>query len=151
MKGFGRQRWVGSWVGVLGALLAGAGFAPSAAQASCGDYVLVGKHTPEATTNHSLPARHGALPTTPQPLSHPTGGRMPCSGPECSGGPAVPPLAPAPDAPQGSEQWGDCGTFSPGTPLLSFAYLTESDSLRPVHRPSALYHPPRHTPAPTSR
>jgi hypothetical protein len=127
----------------LARLLAGVGLpvlavvlaAPSAARASCGDYVVLGP-----TGDH-----HAAA--DPSPMSHPAhhdpaGMPRPCHGPHCSRGGTplpVPVLAP----PVTAEEWGYLPPLVTPAGGSRPASLFDDTNPRPVRRPSSVYHPPR--------
>ena len=94
------------------ALLASAVLAPSRAEASCGDYVMVGgqhEHSDMAGDSHN--AGHDMHdPATPR-----------CHGPSCSNR-SIPPLAPAPKIEVAVERWAVPG-------VAGFPLLPESDLL----------------------
>jgi hypothetical protein len=113
---------------VLLALLAGALLAPSAARASCGDYVLIGDR-PAGAAHHA--------PTNPG--DHPA----PCSGPFCSRHPVQPPLLPVAPVSERVDQWGCVGALG-GVPDEPFLGRVSGDpGERPVRQGRAIYHPPR--------
>jgi hypothetical protein len=88
-------------------LLGSALLAPSAAHASCGDYVMIGSHH---SAHHSGPASSGHTGSTGQ-----TGEQAPvplCHGPRCSNN-SLPPAAPAPRIEMTVERW----AVSSGTTL----------------------------------
>lgn len=123
--------------GVLAALLAGWLLAPSAARATCGDYVVVGgQHgRMEDSASHRPVDRTASMPAED---SH-----RPCSGPRCSRGPVPLPLTPLTLPPLTTDLWGclpPC--FRPSEPDLG-ARLRHAPSLVPVPRASSVYHPPR--------
>src|SRR5206468_3555730 len=100
------ERWVWWTAGVV-ALLAGWLLIPSAVRASCGHYVVY-KSQPAgeaAEANPQVPP--AGLPSVPQP----------CTGPNCSRAPIVPPSAPLPTPPDNGEQWG-CLTLLSATVQL---------------------------------
>ena len=76
-------------------LLASIVYAPSQAEASCGDYVMIGgKHVPaghSGSMQHDMPGDHDS-------------GKPRCHGPSCSNG-SFPPAAPAPRIEVTVEQW----------------------------------------------
>ncbi|MBN9521060.1 hypothetical protein J0H58_21505 [bacterium] len=102
--------------------------APSAAQAGCGDYVVI------RDANGDVPA------TAPD-----HGDPVPCHGPNCTGSPTRDPLAPAaPPAPHTGVK--ECvtpggGTADPGAARPAFPIPT-SDAC-PSGPASAIFHPPR--------
>ena len=97
-------------------LLASIVFAPSKAEASCGDYVMIGGshgHTAHSgaahsgTVGHDMPGSHD--PAQPR-----------CHGPSCSNG-SFPPAAPAPRLVVTVEQWAiPDGSADCQTPQSSF-------------------------------
>jgi hypothetical protein len=133
MQSLGRRRPAWRRLGWALALLAGVLAAPTAARASCGDYVRIGDPTEKPT---AMPPH--AAPESGNPPGH--GG--PCHGPGCNRHPVAPP---APTAPISSpaEEWGwvsrtvDCPPRTPETALRDEA------ASPPVRRPSPVYHPPR--------
>jgi hypothetical protein len=120
-------------VPALAALLGGAFLAPSPVRAECGDYVMFG---PGAAAH-----RGGQAPTPHEPVA-PGGKHAPCSGPMCSRGPMAPPPAPA-SAPVRAGEWAHLVSLPPDVDAGAMSLLTQSSNSRPVHRPSAVYHPPR--------
>jgi hypothetical protein len=90
------------------ALLASAVLSPSRAEASCGDYVMVGGHHAGSGMQGHSDDRHD--PAAPR-----------CHGPSCSNN-SIPPLAPAPKIEVTVERWA-----IPGETGLSL--LPESDFL----------------------
>lgn len=112
-------RW---WHAALVAVVA-AGASPSAAQAGCGDYVVV-RDVPAAAPDH--------------------GDSPPCHGPNCHGSPTRDPLPPvAPPAPHAGAK--ECvspgGTADPGHSPPAFPIPT-SDACH-SGAASAVFHPPR--------
>lgn len=114
----------GGWRAAVVAAVAACA-APAAAQAGCGDYVVVRDAT-------------GA------PVAAPDHDPMPCHGPNCTGSPARDPLAPAaPPAPHAGAK--ECvalgGAADPGDARSAFPIPT-SDAC-PQGRAAAIFHPPR--------
>jgi hypothetical protein len=98
-----------AWRGVAAAacvLLASFVFAPSRAEASCGDYVMVG-----GQHGHDAPSARAGMAHHDMPDSHDPA-KPRCHGPSCSNG-SFPPAAPAPRVEATAEQW----AFSSGSPL----------------------------------
>jgi hypothetical protein len=128
-----------------GRLLAGAGLpllaavlaAPSAARATCGDYVVLGSKS--FLTGHVAMAaggeRNGSLPSNPGP--------RPCSGPMCNGGMPLPAPAPVSMPPSQTEE-GIClsGSFLPADPRLT-GVLGEKPRACSEGHGLSVYHPPR--------
>ena len=113
-----------------------------AAQAGCGDYVMIGghsaQHTQAASANDHDDGSASQSDTTNAPAHH---GR--CSGPQCSGG-APRPVAPLP-APVKivTTDWGMlAASFAPAPLELRFAQF-EDDRARPLKGASTIYRPPR--------
>jgi len=61
--------------------VAGWQFAPAAVQASCGEYVVMGRHASIPAGNHFGVEPQANLPGTP---------KVPCHGPSCGKGPVLP-------------------------------------------------------------
>ncbi len=107
-------------------LLGSALLAPSAAHASCGDYVMIGSHH---SAHHSGPAANGHPEST-----SPAGEEAPvsrCHGPYCSNN-SIPPAAPAPRIEMTVERWAVSGgtslTILPDCePLLAEAHVVTCD------------------------
>jgi len=129
---------------MFSAFLAGFVFAPSAAHAECGDYVMMGG---KAAHDGGAKASHGAAATTTEfgraaPI--PQDKHAPCSGPKCSRrAPAEP--VPAPPAPvrNGTENWGYATAGQDLSDADSGRLVYEFKTAHPLHRVSAIYHPPR--------
>jgi hypothetical protein len=123
--------------------LVSAAFAPGSAEASCSQYVQ---------TNSDLPAyelslvqfdiagsRNGATeastPSGPQR-------RRPCSGALCSGQPASA-SPPAPINVPRANQWAIFATPTPAAVSDPVFSPGDENELRPSHRSTSVYHPPR--------
>jgi hypothetical protein len=133
-------RWDRQGAGVLPALLAALLFAPSAARASCGDYVIggTGDAAQVASPSLSSEARPGAPRAPAVPVQH-----GPCHGPFCSSNPLPAPLAPVPPAPVHGDQWA-CAPALLAVPTPEAAGpAPREESLRAVRHSAAIYHPPR--------
>lgn len=101
--------------------------APGTAQASCGSYVISGKQPGVGQV----------------PLADHSGQPRPCSGPNCSNRPFIPPLTAVPSVRMpGNEASG----------IAAFAILAETSSAplaesrspqHPLPHPRAIFHPPR--------
>jgi hypothetical protein len=129
----------GWWLptGVVLSLLVNAVFAPAAARASCGDYLIPSHHT-SGQAEASLMGLAGKIAPAGQPMhSH-----APCSGPNCSRRPVLP-LVPVAPLGVSAPQWA-CSTARP-----DFLVLEGSSFFRdgPVPSPSShddsIFHPPR--------
>jgi hypothetical protein len=116
------------------AIVAAVAFAPSRAQATCGDYVHIGP--PPQAADVGSPGE-----TTPTPDAP----RQPCHGPGCSGHPGPPtvPLSAPVSFESQAKQWaarvhgeGDSG----GPPGRS---LADPSDCSPVHMSRSIFHPPR--------
>jgi hypothetical protein len=93
------------------ALLASAILSPSRADASCGDYVMVGGHHADSSMHGHANDMHGSHdPAAPR-----------CHGPSCSNN-SIPPLAPAPKIEVTVERWAIPGE-------IGLSLLPESDFL----------------------
>jgi hypothetical protein len=91
-------------------LLASAFLAPKSAQASCGDYVMIG--------GHHAAHRSGAAPAGHADTGGQTGEKSPvprCHGPMCSND-SLPPAAPAPRTEMTVERW--AVSLGTGLPIL---------------------------------
>ncbi len=129
-------RFDGRRVRRLASLLVAFGLAaaawPSAARASCGDYVTYGGHA-----HATMPGDAHPSPTTP---AEP---RQPCRGPHCSRIPVAPAPAPAVPVTLGGDEWA-CSLPPPLTPENESARLSLSGApARGVARASDVFHPPR--------
>jgi hypothetical protein len=110
------------------ALGVSAGVAPSAARASCGDYVRVGE-TPSENARPE-PARPGPKPAP-----------LPCSGPNCSRGETPPPVLPVTAPPASEWAYASSATVLERDEEDAFR---QADPDRPVSGESrSVYHPPR--------
>jgi hypothetical protein len=134
------RRSVRAWAGASFALLACVLLAPSKSQAGCSHGVIVGSGQ-KGLDPLLDPLILGQPAAEPSPGSVPTDPR-PCSGPSCSGRPAVPP-APAAAVVRFVEPWACLAVFPPLAEPGPGRYATGSDTLRPIHSPSAIFHPPR--------
>jgi hypothetical protein len=85
-------------------LLGSAIVAPSAAHASCGDYVMIGSHD---SAHHSGPAANGHTDSAGKPAEQ----TPRCYGPHCSNN-SLPPAAPAPRIEMTVERWAVWGDTS---------------------------------------
>jgi hypothetical protein len=113
-------------------VVAGAMVAPSSGRAACGHYVISGARLDEQRKRSQLQT----------PTSHQPAAPMPCQGPGCSQGRALPVLPSLP-APVEAEEWA-----CPLLPLLILAEPTarrerEADALRPQRLARDLDPPPR--------
>jgi hypothetical protein len=122
-------------------LVAAACASPGRASAECGDHVII-LNGPAAANAKATPTPANPIPT---PDTQPAAPRPPCHGPNCSGSPAPKaPLAPitAPTSQfkeQAGQVVGDCDEG--GDQGARFG--RDSDSPRPIRRPSSVFHPPR--------
>lgn len=115
------------------ALLAGVLFAPTPAQAGCGDYVHIAART-------AAPAAE--RPAVPQPGPAPADSPIPCNGPHCSQG-RLPPPAPPVATPALADQWAYAtGEVVPPSDAAAAGRRDEPPA-RPRHQPRSIYHPPR--------
>jgi hypothetical protein len=120
-----------------------AAVAPGSAEASCSHYVQANSDLP--TYELSLVqfdiagSRNGATeastPTAPQR-------RRPCSGALCSGQPASPSSPAQIDVPRAS-QWAIIATPTPAAVSDPVVSSGDENELRPSHRSTSVYHPPR--------
>jgi hypothetical protein len=125
-------RFVGWVLPILAALFC----APSVARAGCGDYVV----TRGTQLDQAMPSEHQPA-NVPSPL--PAGPNRPCHGPNCSGGPVVPPLSvPVVVAPAPTE-WGCLAGLLAFVPSGQGAFLPDLASLAPVSFATSVFHPPR--------
>jgi hypothetical protein len=141
MSTYVRQRWALQRAGVLSALLAAVLLAPSAARASCGEYVVLGPgmaHVgPASRVGESVPP--GPQAPAGLPMKH-----GPCHGSGCSRGPLLPEsLTPVPPAPCGGERWGCVSELLTAAETPVAGSTPEDGSTRAVRRGAAVYHPPR--------
>src|SRR5437016_4351372 len=89
----GRTLWRTGWAVPLLIVL---WCAPSVARASCGDYVVTRSAHAAPMTEHA-PDRPAPVPADPH---------KPCSGPNCSRAPVVPPLTPTTVTSPNLQEWG---------------------------------------------
>jgi hypothetical protein len=83
------------------ALLAAVALAPSRAEASCGDYVMIGSRH----ARHSLPVAAGRTHDADDAAGQTPGRQVPhCHRPMCSNG-SIPPAAPSPGIEMTIERW----------------------------------------------
>jgi hypothetical protein len=117
-------------------------FTPGQAVAECGDYLTIRNASPgsthhSTTTNIDHPIQDDL--GTQSPL------KQPCHGPNCSSSPVreFPPLAPITLASTWVKEVAQ--PFSPLDVEIARAGSFDSDltSLRPIHRASSVFHPPR--------
>jgi hypothetical protein len=118
--------------------------APSAAQAQCGHYVIVGAGSmsdPQAAHVQSLSEDN--FPSGMLSPHVPLSPYKPCSGPGCKQRPQTPPLAPVAPPPVQEQEWGHLAWFSlPPAPGLA-DFLRDISCERPLDRAHTIYHPPR--------
>src|SRR5262245_22754451 len=114
-------------LGTLWVILASS-IAPSAARASCGDYVSIG-HPAAPMSAHaqpmSAPLAHPER-STPEPQQP-----KPCSGPTCSSKPVSVPLVPTPPPVRHLEEWGTTETVASPSPLPTLARWEETSPIHP--------------------
>jgi hypothetical protein len=114
------------------ALSVGCLFAPARADASCGDYVIVGSQS-----------GHSDAPKPNEQSSQDRKQQQPCHGPSCSGVPSSLPLASAPPAPARDKEW---AAVAFPTLLLEprpLDVLAEYTDWHAVRRGNSIFHPPR--------
>lgn len=116
-------------VGLVATILAEGWLTPSAACASCGDYVLIENH------GSSGPARDQTLADTGIP--------KPCHGPHCSQAPRSTPLSNPHRMLPKSDEWGIVTAIlsQPGLPSARLAI--EDISVRAIAFGRGIFHPPR--------
>ncbi len=111
--------------------------APSAARASCGDYVVTRAPHSGDMTAAAHPAADGPLQLSASP-------HKPCHGPNCSGNPTVPqPLSAPTVTPPVPPEWGWLVATPPPAPPGGGTCLAPSASSHPTHLASSIFHPPR--------
>lgn len=133
MKAETRWRLVRSSAAVLLALTAGA-LAPSRASASCGDYVVMGRHV------QVLPP---SAPKSDEPTPPPAQPPAPCTGPSCTTAPASPPITSAPPVNTTALEWA-CAMMRATLPDFGAGNrCCEAPVPRPIRGGSSVYHPPR--------
>ncbi len=120
--------------GVLCALVAGALAFPTAARASCGDYVTV--HPPQQDGSYGE-----SRPSAPAP--HPDRQPKPCSGPSCSGHPLPNPPPPESSPNTFGERWADLASTLPPLECPRAALAPVGRTAGLACPPSDIYHPPR--------
>ena len=111
---------------------------PRSAQASCGDYVQVGSHTPMSQAHEPMSAGGESQNRDAHPI------HRPCSGPRCSENHK--PLTPPPAAPPISveeERWVQFALVDLSAGTASFLLPLELIALHPQHHQRSVYHPPR--------
>jgi hypothetical protein len=127
------------------ALIAGAWFAPSQAQASCGDYVTVGSMPGHDGSSSSMPQSSSSQPQSQKPVDVPEPPRAPCRGPSCSAPPPAQPLSTSTShvAPERSSDLGIVARVAMALAPPPAALQAQERSLHPIYRASDIYHPPR--------
>jgi hypothetical protein len=122
-------------VGTALALLAYGLFAPPAARASCGHYVVIGSQTGRGALPAMQPSHaDDSLPAAPA---------APCSGPRCSGRTPVPLTAPPAPVRTPDQSLADALSCVLLVETGPTGLALEDGSRRPVRRTSTIYHPPR--------
>jgi hypothetical protein len=135
--------WRSVWpsVRVPLALVIGVLTTPSAARATCGDYLMYGGSHPAAASSPSAAtATHEALPRSP---SLPTHGRTPCSGLFCGQGKPLVPATPAPRVTGGGQEWGCTAATDASVAPGAATPFRDVVSALPIRRAGVIYHPPR--------
>jgi hypothetical protein len=126
------------------ALLVGLLTAPSAARATCGNYVVTGHravaHSPE-------PGAASGAPTVSHPFDQPTPMPLPrgspCTGTSCSGGPIPLPADSGSMSQTQDRELGCLACWAGAGADFQRSLVTESSRLSPIRRPLPLYDPPR--------
>jgi hypothetical protein len=149
MKSYTFSIWVRLGTGALAALVVSGLLTPSAARASCGDYLVMkpGSHSAPSQgpgQNQTKPERQES---TSDPVPQPLPPGPSCPGSQCSRENPQPP-APTPPPRLTGEQWAVVLLSMLCDGLESTRYGLHEQRQRPVHHPLAIYHPPR--PAGTS-
>jgi len=135
-----RHVWRGRVVFVVAVSLLGAVLlAPGTAQASCGSYVTV-----------RSPGQNAAQPVAPQtslgqmpPADHSGGKPRPCSGPNCSDRPSIPPLTAVPPVRSSGDQVGGITAFTLAADASSAPLAETLSPPHPRRHPRSIFHPPR--------
>jgi hypothetical protein len=150
MKRYATTSWARFLAAALLAWLGQGTVAPSAARASCGDYVTVSSGEGETTPSHQPPAPTRPCPgnVTPcrehVPAEALPDSQVPCRGPGCSGNPVPPPEPLTTVSPEGGQDHWVClvslPVFLPADPGDP---RTEPGALRPVRHGLSVFHPPR--------
>lgn len=113
-------------------------FAPEIAQASCGSYVTL--HSPAKNVTQTVDPQISFEQTLP---AHDSGRPQPCSGPNCSSRPLIPPL-PAVSSVRITGDEATCISAFTLTAETSSAPLAENLSAPlPLQLPRSIFHPPR--------
>jgi hypothetical protein len=134
-RSIGRRRVV--FVVAL-SLLSAALLAPGTAQASCGSYVTVRSPGMNATQPAVPQTEFGQLP----PVDH-SGKPRPCSGPNCSGRPSIPPLSAVPPVRAPGDQAGGLTAFTLAAETSSAPLAETLSPPHPLRHPRSIFHPPR--------
>ena len=133
--------WRGRGVFVVAlSLLSAALLAPGTAQASCGSYVTVRSPGKDATQPAVPQTDFGQMP----PADH-SGKPRPCSGPNCSGRPSIPPLTAVPPVRTPGDQAGGIVAFTLAAETSSAPLAETLSPPHPLRHPRSIFHPPRPT------
>src|SRR5215510_10207960 len=118
-------------------VILGAWFAPSRAQASCGDYVTVGS-MPGHDGSSSMPQPPSSQSQSQKPVDVPKPPRAPCRGPTCSAPPPAQPLSTSTShvAPQRSSDLGIVARVPVALVQPPAALQAHERSLHPISRAS---------------
>ena len=122
-----------SWRAAL-LLVVAACATPDRASAECGDHVII--------LNAPASSNHDAMPGAaemPKPI------KLPCHGPNCSGSPThdFPPLAPVAPVSSQLKELAQCLISVGDVDAPRPSFDRDMSSLRPTHRASSVFHPPR--------
>jgi hypothetical protein len=125
-------------------LVAGVLFSPGRSSAECGDYLTIHKQRSEANGDRAMPVSEQDVEYN---FGHSLPSKQPCHGPNCSSSPVreFPPLAPViPTGPQLKDLAQQLYSTDQETALGS-EFARDNPSVRPIHRASSVFHPPRLT------
>jgi hypothetical protein len=140
MTALARLRSVSLGPGALGLFLCASVLAPTAAQASCGDYAFHGASPAAGMEGGTISFVTGQMSADFAP---PVPGKRSCSGPGCSRNERPLPTAPAPTASERFEAWGELLDPFSVKDRTHWAHLLRDPALDPFHRACAIFHPPR--------
>ena len=140
MVPLGRRLLVRGEVRVAVAILAGVLFAPTAARAQCGAYVVVGARAAGGHDQAPPAMAHAASDTRSDAPASPS---RPCTGPMCSSAPLAMPVVPLSTPRERGEQWSSLTDLLGESAAGPAAFLADGPDQRQVHRTLSIYHPPR--------
>lgn len=119
-------------------LLSAIMLAPGTTQASCGNYVTVRSPGQNATQPAGPQIGFGQMP----PADH-SGKPQPCSGPNCSNRPLIPPLTAVPSVRPAGDEASGIVAFTLAAETSSAPLAVSLSPQHPLQHPRSIFHPPR--------